>query len=59
MGLSNFARRILPTGSFPRLGGQEAPDPMEVVIVPPPVDDRTKDQGRQVKPPKPVKPKPL
>lgn len=56
MGLSNFARRILPIGSFPRLKGQELPDPEVVVAHPPPVDDRAKDQERKVKPPKPPNP---
>ena len=57
MGLSSFARRVLPAASFPRLEGQGLPDPTEAVDVTPVTDDRVKSQGRVVKD-KPAKTKP-
>jgi hypothetical protein len=56
MGLSSFVRRILGPG-FPRLEGQELPDPVDLGLPKLVVDpaQRIAAQGR-VNKPKPVKP---
>jgi hypothetical protein len=61
MGLSSFSRRILGIGRFPRLEGQELPDPVTVGPKSAGGDpaDRIKTLGRIVKPPKvKIDPKP-